>query len=195
MRPPRNAQLVNSPAYGRMPNPNLSDNDLKQMDEAWQMTQPQLVVRGLLNRALEDLRAARNRLNRTPKNSSRRPGSMPPWQHGAGNALRDELPPSQTAEISAKQADTEPADEQASPNAPEPSAPGARPITAARVQNASHSPQASRTALWRPRPRPPTKLEPTETHEYRPLCCVACQQILCPSTASPRHGAPGTHWR
>lgn len=62
--------------------PNLSDHDLRQMDEAWQGAQPQTVLRGLLKRTLEDLRAARDRLNQTQANSSRPPGSMPPWQRG-----------------------------------------------------------------------------------------------------------------
>jgi len=46
--------------------PNLSDHDLQQMDRTWQAGQPEPVVRGLLERALEDLRTARDRLNQTP---------------------------------------------------------------------------------------------------------------------------------
>ena len=49
--------LCPHPTRGRMPKPNLSDHDLKQIDAAWQAAQPEPVVRGLLNRALEDLRA------------------------------------------------------------------------------------------------------------------------------------------
>ena len=64
--------------------PNLSDHDLRQMDEAWQGAQPETVLRGLLKRTLEDLRAARDRLNQTPANSSRPSGSMPPWKRDDG---------------------------------------------------------------------------------------------------------------
>ena len=58
--------------------PNLSDHDLKQMDPAWQAGRPEPVVRGLLKRALDDLRVARDRLNQRPDNSLRPPGTMAP---------------------------------------------------------------------------------------------------------------------
>jgi len=64
--------------------PNLSDFDLKQMDEAWLCRQPEAVLRHLTKRLLEDLRVARDRLNQSPSNSSRPPSSMPPWQNGTG---------------------------------------------------------------------------------------------------------------
>jgi hypothetical protein len=65
---------------------NLSDYDLKQMDEAWQGRQPEPVVRSLLKRTLDDLRVARDRLNQNSTNSSRPSGSMPPWQGADGKA-------------------------------------------------------------------------------------------------------------
>lgn len=60
--------------------PNLSDHDIRQMDEAWQSAQSESVVRSLLMRTLEDLRVARDRLGQNSSNSSRPPGSMAPWQ-------------------------------------------------------------------------------------------------------------------
>ncbi len=65
---------------------NISDHDLKQMDEVWQDKLPEPKVRTLLKRTLEDLRVARDRLNQNPENSSRPPGSMPPWQRGDATA-------------------------------------------------------------------------------------------------------------
>ena len=61
---------------------NISDHDLLQMDEAWQDRLPEPKIRNLLKRTLEDLRVARDRLNQNPGNSSRPPGSMPPWLSG-----------------------------------------------------------------------------------------------------------------
>src|SRR5215207_1371985 len=126
-----------------MPKPNLSDHDLKQMDEAWQVGQSEPVVRGLLNRALEDLRAARDRLNQTPKNSSRPSGSMPPWRGGTGDASDDasgktltddqDESPRQAGDAPAEPS-SEPTSEQPSPDAPAPTAPGAQPDTAVCVQ-------------------------------------------------------------
>jgi transposase len=76
---PGAAQRAPRPAHG----PHLSDHDLAQMDDAWQQHQSDATVRGLLGRALDDLRRARDRLNQTPDNSSRPSGSMPPWQRGS----------------------------------------------------------------------------------------------------------------
>ncbi len=60
--------------------PNLTAHDLLQMDEAWQCAQPDLVVRGLVKRALEDLRVVRDCLNQMPANNARPSGRLPPWQ-------------------------------------------------------------------------------------------------------------------
>ena len=49
--------------------PNLSDHDIRQMDEAWQSAQSESVVRSLLMRTLEDLRVARDRLGQNSSNS------------------------------------------------------------------------------------------------------------------------------
>lgn len=167
-----------------MSKPNLSDHDLKQMDEAWQTGQPEPVVRDLLGRALEDLRVARDRLNQTPKNSSRPSGSMPPWQRGTGEASGDvagdtppgdqDGPPCQAGEAP-DEPSTEPAAEQTSPDA---SAPDVQPDAAASAQ----APVAPRGRPGRRVGAPghgrQQKLEPTKAHDYRPLCCAACQQIL-----------------
>jgi transposase len=173
--------------YGRMPKPNLSDNDLKQMDEAWQVAQPEPVVRGLLNRALEDLRAARDRLNQTPKNSSRPSGSMSPWQRGTGDAsggtMDDMLPgeqdepPRQTDDTPAEPG-AEPAAEHTSPDAPGPKAPDVPPDAAACVPAPAVPRGRPGRRVGAPGHGRQQKLVPTKTHEYRPLCCAACQRVL-----------------
>jgi hypothetical protein len=168
-----------------MSKPNLSDHDLKQMDEAWQTGQPEPVVRDLLGRALEDLRVARDRLNQTPKNSSRPSGSMPPWQRGTGDTSSDvsgdtppgeqDGPPSQAGDAP-DEPSTEPA---AEPTSPDASAPDVHPdAAAASVQApAAHRGRPGRR-VGAPGHGRQQKLEPTKTHDYRPLCCAACQQIL-----------------
>ena len=50
---------------------NISDYDLKQMNEIWQGKLAEPAARTLLKRTLEDLRVARDRLNQNPGNSSR----------------------------------------------------------------------------------------------------------------------------
>ena len=69
---------------------NISDHDLSQMDEVWQANLSEPTVRSLLTRTLDELRVARDRLNQNPDNSSRPPGSMPPWQSGDAKAKPDD---------------------------------------------------------------------------------------------------------
>ena len=142
--------------------PNLSDHDLRQMDPTWQQRQPEDTVRGLLARALDDLRQARDRLNQGPGNSSRPSGSMEPWRAAGG---------AQPAVTSSEAAAIE--------NDAPPEAPGGQPVA-----QAPGPPQAS------PAPRGPgkpagaegfgrtQKLALTDTERHRPLHCAACGQPL-----------------
>lgn len=61
---------------------NLSDHDLCQLEESYvrSLAYDQLMVLSL--KLLADLKVARDRLNRTPQNSSVPPGSQPPWASG-----------------------------------------------------------------------------------------------------------------
>ena len=77
---------------------------MQQMDAAWVNAQPEEVVRGVLARALDDLRLARDRINQSPGNSSRPSGSMPPWKRTAiAQAVHQEL--DEAPRASAKKAD------------------------------------------------------------------------------------------
>ncbi|BCU06349.1 IS66 family transposase [Allochromatium tepidum] len=60
----------------------LKDNDLRQLDEARLDGLPREVLRALSKRLLSDLKEARERLNRSPENSSRPPSSRAPWERG-----------------------------------------------------------------------------------------------------------------
>jgi len=102
--------------------PNLSDHDLKQMDPAWQQRQPEPTVRGLLERALDDLRQARDRLNQNPTNSSRPPTSMEPWRRGGAAepeaaAVADDSEPAEPAQAASPEGEGEPAAKAPSPPA------------------------------------------------------------------------------
>jgi hypothetical protein len=52
------------------------------MDEGWLENLPEDKLRQVSARILQDLKEARDRLNRTPDNSSRPPSSMAPWEQG-----------------------------------------------------------------------------------------------------------------
>ncbi len=62
----------------------LSDHSLIQLDDAYIQTLDMEGLRGLLLRALEDLKDARERLRQNPTNSSRPPSSRAPWERASG---------------------------------------------------------------------------------------------------------------
>jgi transposase len=143
--------------------PNLSDHDLRQMDPTWQQCQPEETVRGLLARALDDLRQARDRLNQNPTNSSRPSGSMEPWRRAG-------------------------ADEAAASDDDAPGGPA--PVEAGKSESVTQADSPPRAGAAGPTPRGPgkppgaagfgrtQKIAFTDTERHRPLRCAACGQAL-----------------
>ena len=178
--------------------PNLSDHDLQQMDPAWQAGQPEPVVRGLLQRALEDLRVARDRLNQTPTNSSRPPSSMPPWQRTpiaeaaalttAGKASQDAEPSLEEASSEAPTGNTQDPQHDSAGAAATPDQAPPKDGGGNAHETATATPTTSTQACTTPTTpagRPgrrfgalghgrEQKLPPTRTQEHRPECCAAC---------------------
>lgn len=201
---PRAAQPGPTRAHG----PNLSDHDLRQMDQAWQQQQSEPTVRGLLARALDDLRLARDRLNQTPDNSSRPSGSMPPWQRGAGavggavgdgapqdEVSGDEVPGDVLPEESDRQRQDQPlgsaVDSSQQPDAEPPAglagqSPPDAPGTDTRCVAAAPAPaHVKAKAPGKPGRRVGApgfgrqqKLEATRAEEHHPPCCAACLSPL-----------------
>jgi transposase len=60
----------------------LSDHDLRQLDEAYLESLSEEQARVLLGKALADLKTARERLGQNPSNSSRPPSTRAPWEQG-----------------------------------------------------------------------------------------------------------------
>ena len=58
----------------------LSDHDLKQLDEAYLRSLSAEPLRTLSSKLLSDLKEAHDRLNRNPTNSSRPPSTRAPWE-------------------------------------------------------------------------------------------------------------------
>jgi len=180
--------------------PNLTAHDLLQMDEDWQGAQPDRVVRGLLKRALEDLRVARDRLNQTPANSSRPSGSMPPWQRGAGGGSAqdgsahdgpsDDEPFGQATGGGAARKDKPVNTQDAAPqhggsaeSEGQTQPTDAQCASAAPAQGGTQAPDAVPAKRAGRRVGAPghgrqQKLTPTRFQEHRPPCCAACQQPL-----------------
>ena len=163
---------------------NLSDHDLKQMDEAWQGKQPELVVRALLKRTLDDLRVARDRLNQNSTNSSRPSGSMPPWQ-GADGKAKDS-----PEAVGAQQDDQDDEEEVAGNNAKSNDAKDANPTDEASVTKASVAaevvppvatePKRAGRALGATGHGRTQKLTPTKFEYKCPEICAGCQHHFNP---------------
>ncbi len=60
----------------------LSDHDLKQLDEEYLRSLSAEPLRTLSSKLLSDLKEAHDRLNQNPSNSSRPPSSRAPWEKG-----------------------------------------------------------------------------------------------------------------
>ena len=192
-------------ARRRPDGPQLSDHDLRQMDSAWQQHQTDETVRGLLARALDDLRLARDRLNQSPDNSSRPSGSMAPWQRGGatvddgapGDELGDHEPSAVEPARQGQRPDqppgeathpSEPPDTAQPSGAAQPDAPdsgGSEGL--ARCEAAAPAQQALAPAKLPARPGRRVgapgfgrqqRLIPTCSQEHRPSCCAACLAAL-----------------
>ena len=141
---------------------NLSDHDLRQMDPTWQQRQPEDTVRGLLARALDDLRQARDRLNQSPTNSSRPPGSMEPWRRSGGDeaAASGDAPGEAPAVEAGK---SESVTQTGSPA--QPGAASAAPRGPGKPPGAEGFGRTQKIAF-------------TDTECHRPLRCAACGKAL-----------------
>jgi len=66
----------------------LSDHSLRQIDEESINSLPEDAVRTLAIKLLNDLKEARERLNRNSQNSPVPPGSEAPWDKGSKGRIR-----------------------------------------------------------------------------------------------------------
>ena len=148
----------------------LSDHDLRQMDEGWLENLPGDKLRQVSARILQDLKEARDRLNRTPDNSSRPPSSRAPWEKGqtAENAPVAGEGEAETAQEAGQSADgREPAqgEQPAEPKKKPGKQPGAKGF--GRTQ----------------------KFAATGERMHRAVACTACGDPLAPDAASQAYAA------
>ena len=145
----------------------LSDHDLRQLDEPYLDTLTPGQARTLLSKALEDLKAARERLGQNPSNSSRPPSTRAPWEQQEAQERETEAPAAGVAEE---------ADGAAGPKeeARREQGPGPRPGTgkgkapAGRPGRRKGAPGHSRTQVL-----------PIDAERlHGPTCCAACGEAL-----------------
>ena len=140
----------------------LSDHDLRQLDEARLDQLSEADLRAVSRSLLADLKEARDRLNRTPSNSSVPPSSRPVWAKPATiEAAEEELVEVGAAEPTTPAADT--ADE-APPSAP----PAGQPSPGRKPGKQPGAPGHGRTQ----------KLVIDQAIDHRPDRCALCARIL-----------------
>jgi hypothetical protein len=134
-------------------------------------------------RTLEDLRVARDRLNQNASNSSRPPGSMPPWQRGEATAPSSDMPSEpdrQDGDDDDTGADTstkpKPPKKSANKDTPEAGANDATAQASASAQAANKStPRRAGRSVGDPGHGRTQKLAPTHFVHKHPTHCAACQ--------------------
>jgi transposase len=165
----------------------LTDFDLKQMDEAYLAARtPEQLVK-ISQRLLQELKEARDRLNRTPANSSKPPSSQAPWEKcGAQQEDEDQDTPGLV----------EP--EEGSATAPaeaEPEVQG-RQDEGCAGQADKHTP-SGREPVKRSAGRQPgsagygrqQRIEATQHEDHRPPCCALCGEGWSGQTPSKAYTA------
>ena len=177
----------------------LSEYDLKQLDDETIRSLPVETLRTLSSTLLADLKEARDRLNQGPDNSSRPPSSRAPWE-GGGGAPRDdgeaedrELDEAaQGLDKGAQATDPSAGADDPKGSAPEPSGPAKK--RPGKPGKPKGSPGYGRTV----------ELAVTMELTHRPHACALCGQSLPPAApsrghngryeidiVSPASGAPG----
>lgn len=136
----------------------LSDHDLRQLDEVRLDQLSEAELRAVSRSLLADLKEARDRLNRTPRNSSVPPSSRPVWAKPAPSEATEE-----DVEVGAAEPPT-PGAEEALPSTP----PAGKPSPGRKPGKQPGAPGHGRTQ----------KLEIDQAVDHRPERCALCAQIL-----------------
>jgi len=177
----------------------LSEHDLKQLDEETIGSLQAESLRTLSLKLLADLKEARDRLNQCPENSSRPPSSRAPWERASSDAQDD-----------SEQEDEEPAErarkgeQEADTNDPSTGAQDTKGVE----KDQSKPTEKSRGKPGKPKGAPgygrSVELAVTAQRTHRPGECALCGQSLPPNApqraytgryeidiTSPCSGAPG----
>jgi transposase len=157
----------------------LSKHDLAQLDEAALSGLGSEQLRALSVKLLSDLKLAHERLDQSPRNSSRPPSSVPPWQRDGAGA--DAAP-----EPSADERESAEAEGVIEPEATDPSS--SKELSAAQ---SAHTQPADGAAEQRRAGRQPgapghgrmQRLAVDDVIEHHPRHCARCGKVLCDSHA------------
>ena len=177
----------------------LSEHDLKQLDEERIRSLAAENLRTLSLKLLADLKEAHDRLNQSPDNSSRPPSSRAPWERASLDGHDD-----------GKQEDEEPTEidrsgeQEAEPNEPAPGAQDTKGVEQEQSKPTEKSPGKPGKPKGAPGHGRTVELAVTAQRTHRPDECSLCRQPLPPDApekaytgryeidiTSPCSGAPG----
>ena len=166
----------------------LSRFDLSQLDEGYLAKLPEAQLRALSAKLLADLKAAHERLDQNPRNSSRPPSSQAPWERGASAEGGDDAPELQGRATEAAPAPASAPSTEADPEVEQPAQPQAEACAPSTADEAS--------AARRPGQRPGAPghgrtqcLATGQVVEHHPTHCARCEAALPEAGASVCHHA------
>ena len=159
----------------------LSKHDLAQLDEAALSGLSPEQLRALSVKLLSDLKLAHERLEQSPRNSSRPPSSVAPWERGGGGVDAPVEPPADDEATGETEHSSE-------AEAADPSASG-DPSAAQAAQTASADEEPTPRRAGR-RPGAPghgrmQRLAIDEVIEHHPMHCTRCGSILGGASEAP----------
>jgi hypothetical protein len=154
----------------------LSDHDLRQLDEAYLESLSEAQARALLSKALADLKTARERLGQNPTNSSRPPSTRAPWEQVGADAPQIGQETSSAAD-EAGEADTAP------------DAGGVDDAPAKKSRTSSAEPGKPGRRKGAPGHSRTQQLAIDAEVAHVPACCAGCAAALDDSSQSRAHNA------
>ncbi len=155
----------------------LSRFDLSQLDEGYLAKLPETQLRALSAKLLADLKAAHERLDQNPNNSSHPPSSRAPWESEERGDPPDKPEPSSDAD------EVAPAEDKKAQKPPEKSEGKPRPAEeSAEQRRAGQRPGAPGHGRVQ-------QLPIEQVHHHHPATCAGCGTALPPEdTARPHAG-------
>jgi hypothetical protein len=149
----------------KKPSPRLSDYDLRQISDDWMRARTPEQLLELSTRLLHELRAARDRLNQTPNNSSAPPSSRKPWESASAGDAPEAAAPEAGGDDPVGEADT--------PRATRPEGAAARPSRQAPADKKKAGKQPGAKGLGRTQ-----RFAIDDTIPHYPGHCAVCGSAL-----------------
>ena len=151
----------------------LTDFDLRQMDEKYLAGRTPEQLLYLSAKLLEELKLARDRLNRTPDNSSMPPSSQVPWDKSGAQLDDDDQAPQEAEQVVDQASAGDESQERASEDQADAVAPEGANVAAPDEPKRTPGRQPGAPGHGRTQ-----KVQVSHRAEHRPECCASCGEVL-----------------